>query len=71
MQHKIKLIEEAEKELIDNTLKCIVCMENKKNISFADGCDHVAVCSQCERKMANKQCPICKASYSKTKTLNI
>merc|ERR1712228_870992 len=64
---KIKLVENAERLLMDNTLKCVICKENNKNISFMDGCDHVAVCNECESKMTNKCCPICRVRYTRTK----
>eukprot|EP01084_Bolivina_argentea_P136481 240360_1 len=34
MQNKIQFIEEAEKKIMDNTYKCVACMDNLKNISF-------------------------------------
>ena len=70
-QNEIKLIEEAEKELIDNTLKCIACMDRKKNIFFIDGCDHIAFCQECEAKANDKACPICKAPYTNIQKINI
>merc|ERR1712228_82748 len=69
LKDKIKMIENAEQSLMDNTLNCIACMDNKKNISFSDGCDHVALCDECEKIMERKCCPICNAPYSKVKKL--
>merc|ERR1712228_305513 len=69
LKDKIKLIENAEQSLMDNTLNCIACMDNKKNISFSDGCYHVALCDECEKVMERKCCPICNAPYSKVKKL--
>ena len=71
LQSKIKLIEEAENLLMNNTLKCVACMDNKKNISFIDGCDHFVLCNECECKMETKLCPICSTQYTKIKRLNI
>merc|ERR1712228_382493 len=64
LQNKMKLIENAERSLVDKTLRCIACLDNKKNIAFMDGCGHIAVCDQCERKMKKKCCPLCNARYS-------
>merc|ERR1712048_470997 len=66
-----QIVEDAEKELMENTLNCIACKENKKNVSFADGCDHFVLCNQCESNMETKQCPICSTAYTKTKRLNV
>merc|ERR1712130_565619 len=66
MQDKIKLIEEAERRFVDNICKCIVCLVKKKNISF-DGCEHICICEECERKMEIKQCPICRTSFGSIK----
>merc|ERR1719497_161783 len=48
LQSKIKTIEDAEKDLTDNTIKCIACQDNKKNIVFMDGCEHMVLCDECE-----------------------
>ena len=69
MREKIKLIEEAEKRFVDNACKCIACIERKKCISF-DGCEHIALCDECESKMKIKQCPICRSAYSNIKKVN-
>ena len=71
LQGKIKLIEEAETLLMNNTLKCVACMDNKKNISFSDGCDHFVLCDECESKMEKKECPICSTQYTRIKKLNV
>ena len=68
MQDKIKLIEEAEKRFVDNKCKCLACVANDKCMSF-DGCEHVALCEDCENKMVTKQCPICRTAYSNVKKL--
>ena len=68
---KIKLIEETEKQLMDDTYKCVACTDSKKNISFIDGCDHVALCEGCESKMERKCCPICTIPYTNIKKLNL
>eukprot|EP01084_Bolivina_argentea_P240173 403561_1 len=70
MQNKIKLIEETEKELMDNTYKCVACTDNMKNISFVDGCDHVALCHKCEQLAETKCCPICRKPYTNVKKIN-
>merc|ERR1712154_104076 len=68
MQDKIRLIEEAENRLFDNKCKCIACIANDKCVLF-DGCDHIALCQECEDKMEIKHCPICRTEYSNIKIL--
>ena len=69
-QKEIKAIEEAEAELIDNmrTYKCVACMENARDVTFMDGCSHMALCEECERKAESKVCPICQVAYTKNMT---
>ena len=52
-------IKETEKQLIDNTYKCMECRVYKADIAFIDGCDHFALCRQCEKETEVKMCPIC------------
>ena len=70
-QEDLKLIEDAEHELIQNTLKCVACMDMPKNVSFVDGCNHMALCADCEAKTENKACPLCQTPYTKTKRINL
>eukprot|EP01084_Bolivina_argentea_P317980 551361_1 len=69
MQNKIKLIEKAEKKIIDNTYKCVACVDNVKNISF-DSCSHMALCDKCEASLEIKRCPICQIPYKNIKKIN-
>ena len=66
-------MEEAKEHQMDVLFKCIICMDNTKNVSFADGCDHIVFCNQCEsaRESAgeSKKCPICDTTYTKTKSI--
>merc|ERR1712129_458047 len=71
LQCKIKTIEDAEKDLTDNTIKCIACQDNKKNIVFIDGCEHMVLCDECEEQITTKQCPLCAVKYTKIKKLNV
>merc|ERR1712130_916456 len=64
LHDKIKMVENAKESLMDNALNCVVCKDKKKNIVFMDGCDHVAVCDDCENKMQRKCCPLCNAPYT-------
>merc|ERR1712228_968451 len=63
MQDKIKLIEDAERRLMDNIRKCIVCLTNDKCITF-DNCEHIALCEECEIRIEDKKCPICRVPYT-------
>ena len=63
-------LEDVQKER-DTRRKCVICLENLKNTYFIDGCDHIVLCSDCEGKMANKRCPVCRAPFSETKRLHI
>eukprot|EP01084_Bolivina_argentea_P317983 551369_1 len=69
MQNKIKLIERAEKKIMDNTYKCLACVDNVKNISF-DSCTHMALCDKCEAALEVKRCPICQTPYKNVKKIN-
>lgn len=70
-QNEVKLVEEAEQRLMDITLKCVACTVRNKNISFIDGCGHIAFCGECEAKAKGNLCPICKAPHTKTKKINL
>ena len=66
--------EERDSRMRSENSECCICMENLKKlkaICFIDGCDHVVICSQCEKQMTPQLCPLCKAPYSKTKELRI
>eukprot|EP01084_Bolivina_argentea_P265488 450031_1 len=65
-QKRMRLIEEAERQLMENTFKCIACMDNLKNISF-DACDHIALCDKCEETLQSKLCPMCQVPYNNVK----
>merc|ERR1712129_88658 len=71
LHQKMKLIEDTEKILMETSLNCIACTDNKKNIVFMDGCSHVALCDECEAKMERKVCPLCSVPYSRIKKLTI
>jgi len=71
LQSTLKLIENAEKSLIERTLKCIICRHRQKNVYFVDGCDHVIVCDECESKMMTKQCPTCRKQYRQIKKISL
>merc|ERR1712110_24379 len=71
LQSKLKKVHDAEEFLTDNTYKCVACIDNKKNISFVDGCGHLALCHKCEIKMERKECPICLIKYTKIKILTL
>merc|ERR1719384_2427696 len=45
---RVKLIENTEKSLLSVMYNCVICKERRKNISFSDACNHVAVCEECE-----------------------
>lgn len=62
-------IQQAREHLLDNN-KCIACKDNKKNISFIDGCNHIALCGQCEVELQSKLCPICQAPYTNVRKMN-
>ena len=67
----LKATEDARAQYLDNTLNCVVCKDNKKNILFSDGCEHIAVCGKCERKMNVKKCPICQRKYKKIRQIKL
>merc|ERR1712129_1882 len=71
LSSKIRAIEEAERDLMDNTLNCIACQDNKKNVSFTNGCDHFVLCDECESAMEIKTCPLCSQPYTSAKKLNV
>merc|ERR1712129_650012 len=60
MQDSIRVIEEAEQKLVDNMRKCVVCLVNNKCMAL-DGCGHISLCEQCEARLHEKKCPICRA----------
>jgi len=47
---------------------CILCVDRRRNISF-EGCSHFVVCAECEDRMEEKQCPVCREPYGGTKQL--
>merc|ERR1712129_594316 len=70
MHNSIRIIEEAEQKLMDNIRKCVVCLTNNKCIAL-NGCGHIALCEQCEAKLQQKKCPICRAQYTKCRKMNL
>eukprot|EP01084_Bolivina_argentea_P022252 41356_1 len=64
LQCGLKEIKEAKDQLIENKFNCVICQERHKNICFMDGCSHIVLCDQCEKKMDAKQCPICCMKYT-------
>merc|ERR1712083_541414 len=65
-KHKIKLkeIQDAKEKLMDDKLRCVVCLENPKSI-LIQGCNHLVLCEQCEESMVRKVCPKCHKAYKK------
>ena len=63
----------------DNRLRseigdCVICMESLKDtppVCFIDGCDHVAICSDCISENDLSECPLCRVPFTITKILNI
>ena len=71
LQNGLNKVQECRQRIIDDAVICTVCQENKKNISFTDGCGHVCICEQCETKMEPMRCPVCREPYSQTKKVKI
>lgn len=55
----------------DTRAKCSICYDKPKDIYFIDGCDHLVICSDCERGMVTKLCPQCAAPYTTCKQLRL
>jgi hypothetical protein len=49
-------------------LQCPICLENIKNISLP--CGHL-ICSDCEDKLQNKECPMCRKTFDTTQKVFI
>ena len=45
--------------------ECVICMENKK-LNLYIPCGHVCVCLECDKKLKNRICPICRSNISHT-----
>jgi len=69
LQGTIRKVEEAEED-IESQWKCVMCLDNRKNVSF-DGCDHMAVCQDCVGDLMPKQCPMCRAPFSTSRVIRI
>eukprot|EP00483_Globobulimina_turgida_P011141 UN11162 len=61
-------VQENKERLIENKYLCIICCKHERNISFSS-CNHVVLCTQCERKVESKKCPICQQPYFSVDTL--
>lgn len=55
----------------DDRSKCAICKDNKKEIYFVDGCNHVVICGNCEQGMESKVCPRCDQPYTNAVRLDI
>ena len=70
LQNGVKNMQSARQRLLVNEYKCIACYDNKKNVLFIDGCDHISYCDSCEKKnVAPKTCPICQRPYTQTRII--
>lgn len=68
----LRKTQQSREALMESNYKCIACTVRKKNISFVDGCNHVALCEECEAYPSRpKTCPICQMEYSQIKKLNL
>ena len=60
-----KEITQRKDNLIQIRLNCIICRDKPKCISF-DGCKHIKICEECEKKLNPKKCPVCREPYQKS-----
>ena len=44
--------------------QCVICLETKPNILFA-GCNHICICSECEKIKPLVKCPYCRTKISR------
>ena len=54
--------------------QCALCLETFNDsppVCFIDGCDHVAICSACNKDNYINQCPLCRVPFTKTKIMKI
>lgn len=66
LQRAMNKIRDRKDRLMNNKLNCIICYERAKCIAF-DGCQHIAVCQECEKEMNDKKCPVCRKPYDAKK----
>jgi len=67
----MKRLRESRNNLLELERLCVACKDRPKNVLFVDGCDHIALCVECEQQMTTKKCPIqdCQMPYSITKAI--
>ena len=69
MMHNMKIIKERRERLMDDKLRCIICLENAKNIVIL-GCNHFDICNECEMNLQPKVCPRCQNTFTNVIRLN-
>ena len=71
LMSSMKRLREARSRMLELERLCVACKDQKKNVLFVDGCDHIALCVECEKKLEPKKCPIqeCQTPYSLTKAI--
>ena len=50
--------------------KCVICLDKEPNILFTD-CNHICICSECEKIKSSVKCSYCRTEISKKKKKNI
>ena len=69
-QNGMKMIKETRERLMDDKLRCIICLNNQKNIVIK-GCNHFDICDKCENDLPQKKCPRCQAPFKSVIKLNV
>ena len=69
-QSNLQVIREARELLMDNKLRCSVCLTNQKNIVI-QGCNHLELCDECEGQLERKICPRCDKIFKDVIKLNM
>ena len=63
-------IQATRSRVLERKFNCIVCLVNSKNI-LINGCNHIVLCEDCERRLKSKTCPLCQKKYRSVKKIQI
>ena len=67
---RLKYVHIHQQKLSDQKMKCIICKQRDKNV-ILNGCNHLDICSECEKRLAANLCPSCFTEYDEAFVINL
>eukprot|EP01084_Bolivina_argentea_P155152 270401_1 len=70
LKNGLNVIYEVKEKLYKSRFYCILCEKNQKNV-LINQCNHFVLCSECEKKLEPRKCPICRVRFTQTTKLKL